>query len=179
MSTFDCGTTNAECGTLVDNCGDSHDVVAECAEIGGCGVLGSCHEPNNSCEACTPYADCAAALDALDADCHPETPNGCGGVMDCSACDPYVSNPGGVIGDGTRACIYDTDEDDYGCAIACADDGDCPVWMDYGCYSNTQYNVGGWGCDDDGACFGIGGIADCVNDIGQLTSCSGDGVCAP
>jgi hypothetical protein len=155
-STFDCATTTAECGVEVDNCGVEHDVVAECAEINGCGANGTCSDIN-LCGECTPYAGCEEALAAAGDACNPEVPDGCGGTLDCgdAVCD---------AADAGDACFFVEDQYSdgggyYSCEIPCSSAQDCPA-SDSWCEGNEHW-ISNWWCEDAGYCGGIGGFSDC------------------
>lgn len=147
VSDFDCQTTTAECGMLVDSCGNERDVVAECDNKNGCGELGNCTNLN-LCGACTPYADCAAALAAATQSCGPVS-DGCGGTMDCnSVCTDgdecvYVKDAMAANGDGYHQC-----------GTACTSDAQCPTGGSY-CTENDEAWFEGWSCEG-GICQGVG-----------------------
>ena len=121
VSSFACASSPA-CGVVVDNCGTSHDLSAECAK--DCGDGGTCADNTCAPPACVP-ATCAQALANAGVTCHPMLPDGCGNWLDCSACS--------AIRGAAQSCV-DVSPDagtQWACAIPCVSDADCPPSGNY------------------------------------------------
>jgi len=160
-STFDCATTTAECGVEVDNCGTSHDVLAECPKKPGCGSKGSCTNLN-LCGPCTPYATCEEALAADDnGECNPQTPDGCGGTMDCAS----------SICTGGKQCMQDSFSGFRECAVPCSTWEECPSGTST-CTDSTHFTESFPICQD-GRCHMAGHAGQCTDGQGNVTQCVG------
>jgi hypothetical protein len=137
VSNFDCTRTDAECGSVIDNCGDSHDVASECEGIPGCGQLGTCER--NSCGPCTPYASCDEAT-AASGVCNGLVPDGCGHTLECepTACD--AGEQCMQVGKGY-----------FSCKQPCTTNSDCPIFVPQ-CVDESTVTIGGWFCGDKNFC---------------------------